>query len=116
MIYRNAESSTACNFSGDFTFTPTDGTMNDNGRACHSCRTALSAAAFAAVIGLGLPLGFAGGANADEPKPMLMFVQTSDDLKIDPTAETLRLVKVGQQTLYFADRPERIAGHVKMGD
>ena len=45
-----------------------------------------------------------------------MFVQTADDLKVDPTAQTLRLVKVRQQTLYFADRPERIAGHIKMGD
>ena len=35
---------------------------------------------------------------------------------MEQAARTLRLLKVGQQTLYFADRPERIAGHVKMGD
>jgi hypothetical protein len=47
---------------------------------------------------------------------MLMFVQIADDLKVDSTAQTVRLVKVAQQTLYFADRPERIAGHIKMSD
>ncbi len=87
-----------------------------NGRAYHSRRAAISAAALGTVAGLGLSLGFAGTARADEPKPMLMFVQIADDLKIDAAARTLRLVKVGQQTLYFADRPERIAGHVKMAD
>ena len=47
---------------------------------------------------------------------MLMFVQIAEDLKADTAAQTIRLVKVGQQTLYFADRPERIAGHIKMAD
>ena len=32
-----------------------------------------------------------------------MFVQTADDLKADD--KTLWLVNVGQQTLYFSDRP-----------
>jgi hypothetical protein len=48
--------------------------------------------------------------------PQLMFVQSAEDLKVDPAANTLRLVKVNQQTLYFSDRPQRIAGHVKMAD
>ena len=65
---------------------------------------------------LSLPIGFATNACAKEQKPMVMFVQIADDLKVDPNAETLRLVKVGQQTIYFADRPERIAGHIKMAD
>ena len=51
-------------------------------------------------------------ASADEPKVQLMFVQTADDLKAD--GKTLRLVNVGQQTLYFSDRPVRIAGHMPM--
>jgi hypothetical protein len=42
----------------------------------------------------------------------LMFVQTAEDLKADAT--TLRLINVGQQTLYFSDRPKRIAGHLTM--
>ena len=48
--------------------------------------------------------------------PQLMFVQSAEDLKVDPAANTLRLVKVSQQTLYFSDRPQRIAGHLKMAD
>ena len=45
-------------------------------------------------------------------KVQLMFVQTADDLKADD--KTLRLVNVGKQTLYFSDRPVRIAGHLTM--
>lgn len=48
--------------------------------------------------------------------PQLMFVQSAEDLKVDPDRNTIRLVKVNQQTLYFSDRPVRIAGHVKMAD
>src|SRR6266516_2403304 len=50
--------------------------------------------------------------KTDENKVQLMFVQTADDLKAD--GRTLRLVNVGQQTLYFSDRPVRIAGHLTM--
>src|SRR5436305_10009977 len=50
--------------------------------------------------------------KADEAKVQLMFVQTADDLKAD--GNTLRLVNVGQQALYFSDRPVRIAGHLTM--
>jgi hypothetical protein len=53
----------------------------------------------------GLPL-----ARAEQVQ--LMFVQTADDLKSD--GKTLRLVNVAQQTLYFSDRPVRIAGHITM--
>jgi len=62
---------------------------------------------------------FAKGANATEAsgqKLQLMFVQTADDLEVDAAANKLRLVNVGQQTLYFSDRPVRIAGHMKMAD
>ena len=41
-----------------------------------------------------------------------MFVQTADDFKAD--GKTLRLINVGQQTLYFSDRPVRVAGHLTM--
>jgi hypothetical protein len=49
-------------------------------------------------------------------KPQFMFVQTAEDLKVDPAAKTIRLVKVNPQTLYFSDRPQRIAGHLKMDE
>jgi len=74
------------------------------------------AMAMAITAALSLPLALATNARAKEQKPMVMFVQIADDLKVDPTAQTLRLVHVGQQTIYFADRPERIAGHMKMVD
>ena len=45
-----------------------------------------------------------------------MFVQSAEDLKVDAAKSTLRLVKVSQQTLYFSDRPQRLAGHLKMAD
>ena len=50
--------------------------------------------------------------KADENKVQLMFVQTADDFKAD--GKTLRLINVGQQALYFSDRPVRIAGHLTM--
>jgi hypothetical protein len=45
-----------------------------------------------------------------------MFVQSAEDLKVDAEKSIIRLVKVDQQTLYFSDRPQRIAGHIKMPD
>jgi hypothetical protein len=48
--------------------------------------------------------------------PQLLFVQIAEDFKADTAAKTIRLVKVNQQTLYFSDRPFRIAGHLKMDD
>lgn len=51
-------------------------------------------------------------ARADENKVQLMLVQTAEALKAD--GKTLRLVNVSQQTLYFSDRPVRIAGHMTM--
>jgi hypothetical protein len=45
-----------------------------------------------------------------------MFVQIADDVQADSATQTLRLRGVGQQTLYFSDRPNRIAGHVTMAE
>ena len=53
---------------------------------------------------------------AAKPTTQLMFVQSSEDLKVDTAKATFRLVKVNPQTLYFSDRPERIAGHMKLPD
>jgi|SRR5208283_934561 len=49
-----------------------------------------------------------------DSKTQLMFVQSAEDLKMDTDKNTFRLVKVNQQTLFFSDRPQRIAGHMKM--
>jgi hypothetical protein len=66
-----------------------------------------------ALILTGLPLA-RGDENkkADQQKIQLMLVQTADDFKAD--GKTLRLINAGQQTLYFSDRPVRIAGHLTM--
>ena len=69
-----------------------------------------------------LSLAAFGAAQASKEKEVpkekaqLMFVQVAEDVKVDAAAQTLRLVKVGRQTLYFADRPARLAGHLKMSD
>jgi hypothetical protein len=60
--------------------------------------------------------GWATTAAMAAEAPQLMFVQSAEDLKVDAAKSTLRLVKVNQQTLYFSDRPQRLAGHLKMAD
>jgi hypothetical protein len=49
-----------------------------------------------------------------QQKVQLMFVQTAEDIKVDPIKKTIRLVNVNKQTLYFSDRPNRIAGNLTM--
>ena len=44
----------------------------------------------------------------------LMFVQTAEDIKADAKTKTLRLVNINPQTLYFSDRPVRVAGNLTM--
>ncbi len=45
-----------------------------------------------------------------------MFVHVAEGVKVDEAAKTFRLVGVNQQTLFFSDRPVRLAGHLKMAD
>jgi hypothetical protein len=70
--------------------------------------------AMAAGGGLGLSLLSAATARAEEDRPMLMFVQLASSTVVDDAAKTIRLVNLSPQTLYFSDRPDRIAGHVKL--
>ena len=58
----------------------------------------------------------ATNANAGAAQVQLMYVQSAEDLRVDAAKSTLRLVKVNPQTLYFSDRPERIAGNLKMSE
>lgn len=58
---------------------------------------------------------FTASAAASET-PQYMFVQIAENVKVDTAAKTFRLVNVNQQTVYFSDRPVRIAGHLKMAD
>ena len=59
---------------------------------------------------------FATTSTAAPETPQFMFVQSAEHIKVDPAKNTFRLVQVNQQTLYFTDRPKRIAGHIKMAD
>ncbi len=56
------------------------------------------------------------GADTGGSQAQLMFVQSAEDVRVDAARSTLRLVKVNQQTLYFSDRPKRIAGNVTMAE
>ena len=70
--------------------------------------------ALAAGGGLGLAALATTRAQAEDDKPMLMFVQLAAGTVVDEAAKTIRLVNLSPQTLYFSDRPDRIAGHVKL--
>lgn len=87
-----------------------------SGTASRLRRALLSIALMLAAAVVAMRLGMLAESKADEPAPMFMFVQLADDLKTDPAASTLRLVNVNQQTVYFSDRPVRLAGHLKMAD
>ncbi|MCA1300571.1 hypothetical protein [Stappia indica] len=68
-----------------------------------------------ALLAIGVGSGvLIGPALADDAKIQLMFVQTSAGIAADPAAGTLRLINVSPQTLYFSDRPVRVAGHLTM--
>jgi hypothetical protein len=73
----------------------------------------LAAAALLMAACAKTPTTPATGTSQSAP-PQFMFVQSADDIKVDPVQSTFRLVKVNAQTLYFTDRPQRIAGHIKM--
>ena len=49
-------------------------------------------------------------------KAEYMFVQSAEDVRVDPANQTIRLVKVNPQIVYFTDRPVRLAGHIPMSD
>jgi len=67
----------------------------------------------AALAAAAAPLGaLLNPARAADDKIQLMFVQSAQGLRSD--AKTLRLVNVSPQTIYFADRPVRLAGHVTL--
>ncbi len=72
------------------------------------------------ITGLGFPVISSAQSKptkqetASDQKVQLMFVQTSEDFKVNSKDKTLRLVNVNPQTLYFSDRPKRVAGNLTM--
>jgi hypothetical protein len=59
-------------------------------------------------------LGFAAGTPAVKQKVELLFVQNSRGVAIDKDKGTLTLKGVSPTTLWFSDRPVRMAGHFSM--
>lgn len=67
-----------------------------------------------AVLGMALLAGFLLGAPSQGEEShedlTLLFVQTARDVALE--GDTLTLKGVGKATLFFSDRPERVAGHM----
>lgn len=78
------------------------------------CPAFLLAAAICSLAACGKTSTTPTNSTPSSGAPQYMFVQTSEDLKTDSSQSTFRLVNVNPQTLYFTDRPKRIAGHLKM--
>jgi hypothetical protein len=59
-----------------------------------------------------------GMAAAAEPTPHadFLFVQTSKDMHFEKTTSTLTSDGVRSVTMFFSDRPERIAGNMRTAD
>ncbi len=91
--------------------------MGNSGISCRLPKRACLAILFAGFLSSSATFGQTPPPKTPpKQEAQLMFVQVAEDLKVDAAAHTLRLVKVNQQTLYFSDRPVRIAGHVKMSE
>jgi hypothetical protein len=66
---------------------------------------------------VGLPgLCAAAGTPAVKQKVELLFVQNAKSVAIDEDKRTLTLKGVSPTTLFFSDRPIRMAGHYKMDE
>ncbi len=68
-----------------------------------------------ALAGPLLPLGTAFAQTGKEPAKQadFLFVQTAKSMKFDKATNKLILEGVSTTTLFFSDRPERIAGNMK---
>jgi hypothetical protein len=56
--------------------------------------------------------GGATSVRAAEGEADFLFVQTAEGVEFDLATATLRLKAVSSVTTFFADRPERVAGHM----
>ena len=68
------------------------------------------AAVFGVIMATQAPAADAGD------KADFLFVQTGDAMSFDASRNLLTLHDVGTTTLFFSDRPERIAGNMKTAD
>lgn len=72
-------------------------------------RTLVTSLAATAAIAAAAPHS---AAQAAEENADFLFVQTSKSMAFDPATMTLTLKDVSPTTLFFSDRPERIAGNM----
>lgn len=85
--------------------------QNDDARRGFRRRDLIAAAAGLAAASLASRAGAdTTGAAAPEGKADFLFVQTAAGTAWDPDGNRLTLTGVSPVTLFFADRPERIAG------
>ena len=71
---------------------------------------------FVAIAALTLVLVLVGALLAtagEEKKADFLFVQSAKNMSFDPATNKLTLENVSPVTLFFTDRPERIAGNMK---
>jgi hypothetical protein len=76
---------------------------------------ACAAAVLLALTSLPQP-GFAQSPAAGDQQIQLLFVQNGTGIVFDPAKGTLRLKNVTPSTLFFSDRPVRLAGHLHTKD
>ena len=71
----------------------------------------------AALVAPVFPLGSAMAQGVKEKEQAkqadFLFVQTAKSMSFDKSTNNLTLVGVSSTTLFFSDRPERIAGNMK---
>jgi len=72
---------------------------------------ALPQAAFAQA-----PAAKPAAAAPSQQKVQLLFVQNGTGIEYDPAKGTLRMKNIGHSTLFFSDRPVRMAGHYHTRD
>lgn len=81
--------------------------MTDNGHAPFSRRQTLALAGLAAAA-----TGLFSTARAEEGQADFLFVQTAGAMRYDAASGRVMLDNVSPVTLFFSDRPERIAGNM----
>lgn len=78
----------------------------------------LALTAFLAPVAAGTAIAADAPAKKEMPAKMadFLFVQSAKGLTYDKASGKLTLTGVSPQTIFFADRPERIAGNMKTAD
>jgi hypothetical protein len=77
-------------------------------------REFMAAALVAPVFPLGSAMAQEGVKEKEQAKQAdFLFVQTAKSMSFDKSTNILTLVGVSSTTLFFSDRPERIAGNMK---